>query len=61
MHVSGKRQTAMITALEIGCRLVRMATLLTLVAIFAAFQLGRLASDATRSRQGDMPGHETVA
>jgi hypothetical protein len=97
----------MITALETGCRLVLMVTLLALVAMFAAFQLGRPAGrattsgaqvdpqdaprirtvqpvgtlggrmaerttmvagplphgtpDARRSRQGDMPGSETVA
>jgi hypothetical protein len=39
----------MITALETGCRLVLMVTLLTLVAIFAAFQLGRPAGRATTS------------
>ena len=39
----------MITALETGCRLVLIATLLTLVAIFAAFRLGRPAGRATTS------------
>ena len=39
----------MITALETGCRLVLMVTLQTVVAIFAAFQLGHPAGRATTS------------
>jgi hypothetical protein len=54
----------MITALETGCRLVLMVTLLTLVAMFAAFQLGRPAGRATTSGAGwgpqDAPRIRTV-